>query len=187
MPCLILVKHSAPEIVPATPARLWQLSEAGRLKCARLAEHLAAHHPDVIVSSVEPKAAETAQIVADFLGKPVETAEGLGEHDRSNIGFLTTERFEAAVGEFFQAPQRLVFGRETADQAYRRFAAAVEDILANHPGNTVTLVTHGTVIAMYVARAVPLDPFLLWKRLGTPSFVVLSLSERRVVTVVERI
>lgn len=187
MPCLILVKHSAPEIVPTTPPTLWHLSEAGRLKCARLAEHVAAHHPDVIISSVEPKAAETAQIIADVLGKPVEMGEGLGEHDRSNVAFLTTERFEAAVAEFFQEPQRLVFGRETADQAYRRFAAAVEDILANHLGNTVTLVTHGTVIALYVARAVALDPFPLWKCLGTPSFVVLSLPERRVVTVVERI
>ncbi len=173
--------------MPTAPPSLWRLSEAGRLKCAPLAGQLAAHHPDVIVTSTEPKAAETAQIVGNLLGKPLETAEGLIEHDRSNVAFLSTERFEAAVAEFFREPQRLVFGQETADQAHQRFTAAVEGIIARHPSKTLVLVTHGTVIALYVSRTAALEPFPLWKRLGTPAFVVLSLPERRILTVVERI
>ncbi len=172
--------------MPTAPPSLWRLSEAGRVKCAPLAGQLAAHHPDVIVASTEPKAAETAQIVGNLLDKPFETAEGLTEHDRSNVAFLSTERFEAAVAELFQEPQRLVFGRETADQAHRRFAGAVDRIIADHAGETVALVTHGTVIALFVARAAALDPFPLWKRLATPAFVVLSLPERQVLKIVDR-
>lgn len=181
------MKHSAPEIVRTAPPNLWRLSEAGRKKCTPLAQHLATHHPEIIITSPEPKAAETAQIAAGKLGKPVEVAEGLGEHDRSNVPFSSTEFFEAAIAEFFQEPLRLVLGLETADQAHRRFAGAVDRIIADHSGKTVAVVTHGTVIALYVARVADLDPFSFWKRLGLPSFVVLSLPERRILTVVERI
>lgn len=169
------------------PPSLWRLTEAGRMNCTPVAEHLAAHHPDIIITSAEPKAAETAQIVADILGRPFEISEGLGEHDRSNVEFLSTERFEAAVAEFFREPRRLVFGRETADQAHSRFAGAVDRIVADHPGKTVVLVTHGTVIALYVARGPALDPLPLWKRLGTPAFVVVSLPERQVPKIVDRV
>lgn len=187
MPRLILVKHSSPEIVPTLPASLWRLSESGRVKCKPLAKLLAAYQPGVIVASTEPKALETAQIIADVLGRPVETAEELREHDRSNIVFTSTEKFEAAVARFFQEPQHLVMGRETADQAHRRFAAVVDTIMERHPGETVAVVTHGTVMALFVARAAAKDPFPLWKRLDTPAFVVLSLPEREVMEIVDRV
>lgn len=129
MPELILVKHSLPEIVPAMPASQWRLSETGRLKCSILAGRLAVHHPDVVVASSEPKAAETGQIIANLLGRPFATAEELHEHDRGNVGFLSGEHFEAAIARFFENPQSLVLGRETADQAHQRFAAAIEVII----------------------------------------------------------
>lgn len=185
MPELILVKHSLPEIAPTPPASQWGLSEAGRLRCKTLADRLAAHRPDVIVASTEPKAMETAQIIASLLGKPLTMVQELREHDRGTVGFLAAERFEAAIARFFESPQSLVLGRETADQAHQRFARAIEAIIVRYPTDTVAVVTHGTVIALFVARATGLDPFPFWKRLDTPAFVVLSLPDRRVLTVVE--
>ena len=187
MPELILIKHSLPDLDPTVPASQWPLSEAGRLKCKTLSERLAVHHPDVIVASTEPKAMETAQIIATLLGTPCATAEALREHDRRNVGFLSPEQFGAAVARFFESPQDLVLGRETADQAHQRFAAAIEGVIARYPTDTVAVVTHGTVIALFVARATGLDPFPFWRRLGTPAFVVLSLPERHVVAVVENV
>ena len=185
MPELILVKHSLPEIVSTLPASQWGLSEAGRLNCRALADSLAAYHPDVVVASSEPKAAETGEIVASTLGRPLATIEELHEHDRDNVGFLSGEHFEAAIARFFENPQSLVLGRETADQAHQRFAAAIEAIVTRYPTETVAVVTHGTVIALFVARATGLDPFPFWKRLDTPAFVVLSLPDRKVLMVVE--
>src|SRR5579884_1059252 len=125
MPKLVLVKHSLPHIVPDVPARQWQLAEEGRRRCRPLAERLAHYRPAVITASSEPKALETARLVAAHLGVPYRMAEGLHEHDRENVGFLGEQEFDAAVAHFFARPDELVLGRETAARARRRFAAAV--------------------------------------------------------------
>jgi len=185
---LILVRHSAPEIVSDVSANQWHLSNTGRLRCRKLAERLAVHAPDVIVSSLEPKATETGQIIADILGKPFETAENLHEHERSNVGlFGTKQQFEARVARFFENPRRLIFGEETADEAHRRFAKAVASVIRKHPGGNLAIVTHGTVMSLFVARAIGLEPFPFWKRLGLPAFVVLSLPGFGLLTVVENV
>jgi broad specificity phosphatase PhoE len=174
-----------PEIVSGLPANQWRLSDAGRLRCKRLAERLATYDPDVIVASLEPKAIETGQIVADVLSKPFETAENLHEHDRSNVGPLDTkEQFEAGVAGVFENPQKLIFGRETADDAHRRFAEAVAGVIGKYASGNLAVVTHGTVMTLFVARAAGLDSFPFWKRLGLPSFVVLSLPGFGLLTVV---
>ena len=184
---LILVRHSAPDIAPEIPAREWHLSEAGRSRCAALARRLLPHAPDCIITSTEPKAIETGEIVAQILGKPLETGQDLHEHERGSTGFLTSERFTASVTRFFEQPNQLVFGRETADAAYQRFAGGVADVMQLHPDENVAIVAHGTVIALFVARATGQEPLPLWKRLGLPSFVVLSLPGPKVLTIIDNV
>jgi len=163
------------------------LSEAGRRRCGPLADRLEGYAPDVIVTSDEPKAVQTGRIVASELGKPLKTAQGLHEHDRSNVAFESTEWFEAAVARFFAEPGRLVFGNETADQAYSRFSEAVARVLEEHPEQNVAIVAHGTVMSLFVARTAGLEPFPFWKRLGLPAFVVLSRPEFNLVELVQRV
>jgi len=124
---------------------------------------------------------------AQLLHKPVETAEGLHEHDRSNVRWLERDQFEAAIAALLEKPETLVLGNETGDQAHHRFAEAISNVLGQHPGGNVAVVTHGTVLALYVSRATGLEPFALWKRLGMPSFVVLSLPDLELLTVIESV
>ena len=166
------------------PAREWPLSEEGRLRCKPLADTLAAYEPGVIVASTEPKATETAQIVAERLDNPFEVAGGLREHDRSNVPFYSPQVFDAAIANFFQKPGELVFGRETALQAQERFSQAVEDVLEKYTDENVVIVAHGTVITLFVATHTAIEPFPFWKRLGLPSFVVMSRPGLEVVDVV---
>ncbi len=84
-------------MIPTIPAKEWRLSKSGQVRCKVLAEKLESYRPDVIISSVEPKAIETAQIVAYRLNKPFRTFEGLHEHDRTGGDFLDKEQFEAKV------------------------------------------------------------------------------------------
>lgn len=173
---LILVRHSQSQPDDQRPAREWPLSETGRARCVELAHQLRAYDPAVFVSSTEPKAIETAQITAALLSKSHYSAEGLHEHERPQAAWLGQAAFEETIARFFALPDQLVFGAETADQAYLRFSQAVHDTLTRYSG-TVALVTHGTVLTLFAARAAGIAPFPFWKTLQMPSFVVLSIPD----------
>ena len=182
---LVLVKHSMPEIDPDKPASAWKLGEVGRRHSELLASKLKEFSPDVIWSSKEPKAVETAEIVANELSVPVEIADGLEEHHRENVPFLSSkEEFEGAIERFFLCPDRLVLGRETANQARDRFAAAIDEVIDAGQTDSV-IVTHGTVMSLYVASVASVQTMEFWRRLGLPSYVVLTLPDMRIKSIVE--
>lgn len=182
---IILVKHSVPEIIPTVPAKEWRLSQTGQIRCAALAEKLESFSPDVIFSSIEPKAVETAQIITKRLNKPFSIVDDLQEHDRTNIGMLEKMEFESKVKEFFENPEILVFGRETAIQSLTRFSKALSSIESEHPDKNIVVVAHGTVITLFVSKFNTVEAFSFWKKLDLPSFVVLSLPSHKIVRLVE--
>ncbi|MBU0512875.1 MAG: phosphoglycerate mutase family protein, partial [Chloroflexi bacterium] len=149
---LILVRHSESQVDPSHPAREWRLTVEGRRRCVRLAEQLAHYRPEIIVTSVEPKAIETGKMAADHLDIPYHTAQGLHEHERSQVRFLGNDAFLEAVTNLFARPAELVFGDETADQAEERFTQAVKSVIAAYPHKNIAIVTHGTVMSLFVGR-----------------------------------
>lgn len=184
---LILVKHSLPTVVPNIPAPQWALSDAGRDRCTHLASALARYRPTTIAASDEPKARETAQLLAAELGfdGALLLDHDLREHERQPADFFPDPAaFAAAVRDLFARPQELVFGQETAAAAAARFDAAIARTLAASPAGDVIVVAHGTVIALFAAAHAGLDPFTLWQRLQLPSFVVLALPDLRWVATV---
>lgn len=184
---LVLIRHSVPEIERDRPASAWRLGVVGRRRSEQLASRLRDFSPDVVWSSREPKAVETAEIVAGALGVPVQVAHGLEEHHRDGVPFHPTrDDFEAAVERFFCNPDQLVFGSETAVQARDRMAAAVDRVVdAGHTDNIV--VTHGTVMTLYVAHVTGVRPMDFWHRLGLPSYVVLELPGNKILQTVETV
>ena len=185
-PRLVLVKHSHVDAVPGRPARTWELSGEGRRRARLLAGRLAEFAVARVVSSVEPKAVETAEIVAQRLGVPSARLPGLHEQLRDTAPYLGDDDFQAAIAWLFDEPNKVVFGEESADAAGDRFAAAVDALAedAAAAGRDAIVVAHGTVISLYVARVAGIEPFPLWQSLGLPSYVVLSQGARRQVEIV---
>jgi broad specificity phosphatase PhoE len=183
---LVLVRHSLPEFVVGVPASEWQLSNEGRRRCQRLADRLAAYDLTIVITSTEPKAVETGQIVADSLHLPLETAPGLHEQERGAVTSIGSQKaFQAQVSQLFERPDELVFGTETANQAHARFAGAVAAVIERHPHGNLAIVTHGSVMTLFIARAAGVDPIPFWKSLGLPAFAVLSLPDLRLLEVIE--
>ena len=108
-----MVRHSNPEMERDQPASAWRLDEVGRRRSKLLTDRLRGFSPDVVWSSREPKAVETAEIVAAAFGVPVRTADGLEEHHRRGVPyFLTNDEFESAVEQLFCSPDQLVLGTD---------------------------------------------------------------------------
>jgi broad specificity phosphatase PhoE len=180
---LIFLRHSLPVIDPAVPAREWHLSADGRQRCRLLAARLVSYKPQKIISSLEPKALETAQIIAETLQMQFESAEGLHEHERRREEHTSREVFEASIRAFFAQPDQLVYGDETADQAYTRFAQAVDTVQNRYHGQApLVIVSHGTVISLFIARAYGLDPFPVWKSLKLPCMVICSANRPQIIS-----
>jgi broad specificity phosphatase PhoE len=118
---------------------------------------------------------------------PWRPGEGLHEHDRAQVAYLPREQFDQAVADFFAHPDELCFGQETAHQAYRRFHAAVSTVLNDIPTGNIIIISHGTVMTLFVAHHTGLAAFPLWQRLGLPSFIVLTLPAFGLVQIVESI
>jgi broad specificity phosphatase PhoE len=179
---LILVKHALPEIVETVPAHEWKLSEDGKSRAEVLAHQLIPYHPQILITSTEPKAIETADIIGKRLQLPVHLGQNLYEHDRRGSAFLSKEKFEELIQEFFAKPDALIYGSETADQAHQRFSEALYSILNTHENKTLVVVAHGTVISLFVSRLTGTSAFELWKELGLPSFVVLDMNSKLLVS-----
>jgi len=73
---------------------------------------------------------------------------------------------------FFQRPDELVLGQETAAAALARFPAAVRRVMDMHPEGNVAIVTHGTVLALYLAELSDEAPFALWRQMRLPSYAM---------------
>jgi broad specificity phosphatase PhoE len=110
---------------------------------------------------------------------PFKTAPDLHEHVRGLLPEMSDEAFRVQIAELFARPDELVFGQETATQALVRFTVAVQQVLGEHPANaTIGLVTHGTVMSLYVATLERVSPFAFWQQLGLPAFVVIDRAEQ---------
>jgi broad specificity phosphatase PhoE len=214
MPKLVLIKHSLPEVRPEHPPSRWRLSPEGSRLALGLAQELRPLGLARLFASREPKASQTAALVAERLGIPWEPLDGLEEHHRDHEPFLPEAGFQEKVAGFFARPEDLVFGEETAAEALVRFERAISAVLhaaggasvthpeglesrpevlegrpgagaAGSPPQDVGIVAHGTVISLSAASKCGIDGFDLWRRLGLPSYVVLETPSFRLLDVVE--
>jgi len=177
-----------PQVDVETPAHQWRLRPEGVAGATALAERLRSAHyaPTKIVASLEPKATQTGSIIAERLRLPFATVEGLHEHDRRAAGFLSSDVFAARMRDLFAHPDAVVFGNESGSAALTRFATAVDQVVREETGDVV-VVSHGTVMSLFIASRAHVDASELWAVLGLPSYVSLELPNHRIVEIVAAI
>lgn len=172
---LLLVRHAQSRLTPGLAPAFWPLTDAGRESCKPLAIQVAAWQPESVFTSAEAKAIETGDIIAGHLQIPVHRRPGLNEHKRPAFDQpLPQAEFFQQVERLFDHPDELVFGEETANEALDRYAAAIEAVMAETSGNVI-VVSHGTVMALFMGRLQPgLDVRAFWRNLVMPDLVVVD-------------
>ena len=144
-PRLVLVRHGKPEVQTDSQPSRWPLSELGRDATASLADKLRTFKFNKISSSPELKASGTAEVLAKELALEVEIDKDLAEHARHSTTFLPQAEFQDKITQLFSNPSKLVFGEETADEAFERFDRALDKASVEADGRDVLVVTHGTL------------------------------------------
>lgn len=184
---LLLIKHARPLVDPRQPSHEWKLSEPGRRDCAVLAERLLPFSPTRVFHSDEPKAVETARIIAGTFGIPAEHLNDIFEHDRTNVPHMPSGEFISHVELFFRKPDELVLGLETATECVARFDAAVRPLPGEFTDPCIAVVTHGTVLALWLESVGAGRGFDLWRRMGLPSWAVVDTDGWKVTEIVEKL
>lgn len=184
---ITVIKHARPVIDPAKPSRHWKLSDDGRASASKLAGVLQHAGLTRIFSSDEPKAIETAQVIAKALSIPHATAPDLHEHERDNVPHMRSGEFISAMEHFFRNPDQLVLGRESANQARDRITRAIGHIVEAHQTDPIAIVSHGTVLSLWLAGFTDRKPFDLWRAMGLPSCAIVDLDAGQVVELHESV
>ncbi len=150
------------------------LTELGRTQAAAAAKRLAAMDGLVvdgeavpIISSPLTRTKQTAQAVADALGGRVETHPGLIETDFGEWEGLTfaeaadrdPELHRSWLGDSAVPPP----GGESFDVVHRRVRKARDELIAEHGGRTLVLVSHVTPIKTLLRMGLDAGPQLLFR------------------------
>ncbi len=107
---VILIRHATPLVTPGTASNLWTLGESAKEDCVLLAHALPKDVAPVVYTSPEPKAAETATVIALRLGLQVQTDARLSEVDRPPVW---DDDYRAMVLRYLETTQQP--GWEPAD------------------------------------------------------------------------
>ena len=171
---LVLIRHANPTLRSDTPPAEWGLSEDGVRRARVLAGRILPGSAGTVYTSTERKAVETAQLLGTAWQLPVTPVRGLHEHERAGEPLVTASEFQRRVRELFARPRDLVYGTETGEGARRRFDGAVATVLAAD-SDDVIIVSHGTVMTLFVAGAAGVEPFAFWQSLDMPCAVTFTL------------
>ena len=176
MPLLILIRHAETQQEPGRSAHDWTLTPEGIARCSDLAHSLAPYQISTLYSSHENKARLTAQHVAQVLGIAHNSAADLHETQRSTAPYYAElADFQEHIRRGMAEPQRVIFGEEAFGAALARFSLAIDALLTKHSQETIGVVTHGTVMSLFLGKRCNLDSYSFWQKLGMPAWFAIEL------------
>lgn len=183
MPFLYLIRHPKTQFDPDVPASLWQLSNEGQAQVEALIDAPIWACVTTVYTSDQYKAWIVGSRIRSVYGIPFVSVPDLAEAQRDE--WIGEEQFFAAQAAFFALPDRSpVSSWESADAAKARFVAAMESILERHPKNeSIALVSHATVLTLYVAHLVNESPsYDAWSQLGFAEIMAMDRGSLRPMT-----
>ena len=184
---LVLVRHG---VTPHTAAKKFSgglkssnpgLSDEGRAQIRATAEWLSpiAEGIAAVVASPVRRTLESAEIIAETLGKTVDIEPGFAEMEFGSWDGLTfaevAERDKTALDAWLGSLETPPPGGESFREVEERVLAGLERIREAHSGRTVVVVSHVTPIKTLVATALqaPLESVFRME-LSPASVTVLS-------------
>jgi len=135
------------------------LNETGLDQACKLAQRLVAdgHAIAAIYSSPLLRAKQTAEQVSQIFDLPVQTDDRLKENNVGQLTGLTGPEVEQRFPEWLAARRASLEWMpppegEDRDHFVSRAVAVMTDIVANHAGQTVAVVSHGGTLGVYLAH-----------------------------------
>lgn len=180
---LVLVRHGETDhtterrfsggLASANPG----LNETGRAQVRATAEWLAtmAGHIDVLLASPVRRTLESAEILAEAIGRAVEVEKGFAEMEFGSWDGMTfaevAERHQEDLTAWFDSMEAAPHGGESFLEVQTRVLEALQQTLAAYEGKTVAVVSHVTPIKTLVAEALAVPLATVYRMELSPASV----------------
>lgn len=178
MPKLYVIRHAKVNIDPSKPSADWCLSKEGNLSTYHLAQSESWDDVQWIYSSPEPKATQTAQIIADHLRINYHIHPDLRELQFKTM-FLPAKEFQTRVARYLEGKPDPAF--EDYQKAQTRIDQSITSITQKHKGKSGIIISHGRIISVWysllLGRKVTAQE---WKSIGLPDLSVIDLTTRKI-------
>lgn len=163
-----LLRHGKTKVDREISISEWELSPEGEEQAKRLADEGIFSEIDVVISSTETKAYQTAKPIADRVGKEIIQIKELSELDRDTGKFMQAEEYEKAVKNCLEHPDQSVNNWETVSHALQRFSKKIDELDKEYENKKILVVGHGFTINAYFAKL--LGTSNVYERLSTNNF-----------------
>ena len=153
------------------------LSDEGRAQIRAVADWLSplAERVDAVVASPVRRTLESAEILAEALGRPVEVEPGFAEMEFGVWDGMTFgevgEKYPAELKSWLGSTDNAPEGGESFRTVQERVLAGLGRLLEAHAGKTVVVVSHVTPIKTLVANAVDAPLEAVFRMELTPASV----------------
>ncbi|UCH04892.1 MAG: histidine phosphatase family protein [Candidatus Thorarchaeota archaeon] len=161
-----LLRHAETKLDPSVPADRWHISEKGMESARVLASSGVFDNVDMIVTSAEDKAYETAMPIAKRIDVDITRNSSFNEMNRGTGPFTSHEEYLERVHSALSVPESSISGWETAANALRRFEQGIHNIESETGARSLLLVSHGLVLSLYFAHLLGTEEvYERWRRL----------------------
>jgi probable phosphoglycerate mutase len=129
------------------------LNEMGREQAVEVAKRLASENWDLFYSSDLIRTKETAEIIATAIPRPaIQYDERLREISMGRMEGTTAEERSQQWGADWAS---LEWGVESNEAVRERGVAFVEEMVANHAGKKILVVSHGAILRQLFEELIP--------------------------------
>ncbi|MDR3615700.1 MAG: histidine phosphatase family protein [Candidatus Obscuribacterales bacterium] len=144
------------------------LTESGRLQAAKAGQWLMMVKPEVLLSSTSKRVWASAEIIGEAIGLPPNKVHDLNEW---NVGSWDGRKYidiKATDPELYKAwsldpvKNRPPGGESIAD-VVERVGTRLEELIAEHPGKKIALVSHAGIIRALIVRALGMPVENFWR------------------------
>lgn len=179
----ILIRHSKSLVNPNTPIRSWGLSAEGGVLAGKLNGITEIKTLDVLYSSLQTKALETAILATKNTGIPIKTDNRLMESTSFTNKFVSPEEFEQNTKRYHADKKLSINNGETSEESLNRFIAAIEDITKAEAGKkNIGIVSHANILATFASQHTGKDAYELAKNMKQPDIAILDWNSKQFTT-----
>lgn len=149
---LILLRHAETNVNKNTIISKWTLTDKGQKDASNLFNSDLFRDVNIIITSREEKAYQTAYPLSERLHKKIIRDENLNEISRDKGSYLKTkDEYLKTMKQCLENKNQLYNNWETANHALERFSKALHKIDFKYSNKKILIVAHGGVINLFFA------------------------------------